>query len=434
MTQQMRNLYPHVLAALTSRPWAIHEATMSTILSIMELRADGLRWSPEEIEARLEAAQKSNGPRKGGGRSANVAVVPVYGVITPRAGNMATSGSSTAESIRNDFRAAMADEDVDSIVFDVDSPGGVVDGLPELFDEIYSARGRKPMTAVANTQMASGALWIAAAADRIVASPSATVGSIGVIGVHQDKSEKYAKDGIRHTIIKTSPYKGEGHDSSPLSEDAQAHMLSEAMEYDDMFAGALAQARGVAVESVRSDYGQGRMLTAKRALSAGLIDGIETLESAVQSSALTAMGGGGSYALDFEHVLEIEDAIDVTSHSSASSVETWLPSVRVVVNGDGSVLSSAVQREALATELPFADRLRLATAELEAVVGIARDRATRRLDDGRPLSSGTIEHLGRLRAALEELVTVTPEAPQEGRVTSAASLDLMLRLYEEGLR
>jgi capsid assembly protease len=414
MTEQIRHIYPHILAAILNRPWAIHEGTMNTILGIMDMRADGLRLGPEEVRDRLAAARESNGPRAGGKKSANVAVVPIYGVITPRAGGMESSGSSSVENIRQDFRSALEDEDVDSIVFDIDSPGGVVDGLPELYSEIYEARGTKPMTAVSNTQMASGALWLAAAADRIVASPSATVGSIGVIGIHQDKSEKYAKEGIRHTLIKTSKFKGEGHDSEPLSDDAKDYLLGEAQEYHEMFTEAVAQGRAVSTQKVNADYGQGRMLTAKRALGIGLIDQIDTLEGAVRSSGATVMQMAAG-------------PIDITNH--ASNIAEYL------VLDTTDVVERSVQGDLLATDLPFADRLRLATAELEAVAGIARDRATRRADDGRPLSASTVEHLSRIRAALDELVTVSAEQePKAGRVASAQAVELLLRLYQEGVR
>lgn len=424
MTQQIKHVYPHILAAIYNRPWAIHEATMNTILGIMDMRADGLRLGPEEVRDRLAAAKASNGPRSGGKRSANVAVVPIYGVITPRAGGMESSGSSSVESIRQDFRMALNDDDVDSIVFDIDSPGGVVDGLPELYSEIYQARGVKPMTAVANTQIASGALWLAAAADRIMASPSGTVGSIGVIGIHEDKSAAYEKAGVKHTLIKTSKFKGEGHDSMPLSEDAQEHLLSQAQEYHDMFVDAVAQGRGRTAADVSEQFGQGRMLTAKKALGVGLIDDIGTLEQAVESSARTIMQMPVA-ALNGTPLWGTEGEVLDVSGFGAVNEQFLAP---YFVKGVSTVEAAPVPE----TVPTFAERLRLVTAEVEAVAGIARDRATRRAEDGRPLSTETREHLGRIRAALEELATEAPEEPVAARVASAATVDLMLRLYQEG--
>lgn len=440
MTEQIRHIYPHVLAAITSRPWAIHPATMNVILEIMEMRAGGLRLSPDEITERLAAAKEVNGPRRGGGRQANVAVIPIYGVITPRATGMNASGASSVESIREDFRMAMDDPKVDALVFDVDSPGGVVDGLPELFDEIMSARGTKPMTAVANTQMASGALWLASAADRVVASPSARVGSIGVIGIHEERTEQYAKEGIRHTVIRTAPYKGEGSRVEPLTEEAKDAMLAEAMEYDAMFVEGLANARSTHPDRVRAEFGQGRMMSPQRATDVGLIDGIETLEGAITSTAEYAVGGqygavdgsaGWFTKVIAETEMRISESLELPDGLEAR-IDTTPIQLRVA-NGTVTVVPSAAHGAPLATEAPFADRLALVTAEAEAVAGIARDRATRREADGRPLSVSTLEHLGRLHAAIGALVTASQEQAEQPKV-AGSTVDLMLRLYQEGLR
>jgi membrane-bound ClpP family serine protease len=86
------------------------------------------------------------------------------------------------------------DPNVKAVVIDVDSPGGSVDGVAELFDQIYSARGSKPITAISNTLMASAAYWIGTAADELVVSPSGQVGSVGVYMVHDDFSKAAGDD------------------------------------------------------------------------------------------------------------------------------------------------------------------------------------------------------------------------------------------------
>jgi capsid assembly protease len=419
MSRTAQTLYPHLVAAVYDHPWAIHDGTMNIILGILAGRVGGIKLSPDEIEARLVEARADHGPREGRRRESNVAVVPIYGVITPRGGMMAnSSGGTSVESIRNDFRAALHDPEVDAIAFDVDSPGGAVDGIPELADEIFSARGQKPMTAIANTMAASAALWLAASADRIVASPSAQVGSIGVMAVHQDKSEKYAKDGVKHTLIKSAPFKNEATDTQPLSDEAQAAIQADVDHYDGMFTAHMAQGRGVTPEAVRSSFGQGRMLVADRALTAGLIDGIQGFEGAVYDLAMTAdMNNQG---------------LEARTWNSGTSGLFWDTSKNAVLAVDEArVVDLLVQRAVLGTDKPFAERLALVTAELEAVAGIARDRAARRVADGRPLSGTTLEHLSRIKAALDTLVTATPEDPVAAGVASTEALELMLRIYQQ---
>jgi ClpP class serine protease len=85
-------------------------------------------------------------------------------------------------------KQAVRDPNVTSIVFDVDSPGGMVDGGQELSDTSYAARGKKYMVSVANATMGSAAYWIGSAAHEIAVTPSGQVGSIGVFTAHEDIS------------------------------------------------------------------------------------------------------------------------------------------------------------------------------------------------------------------------------------------------------
>ncbi|MCC3862679.1 S49 family peptidase, partial [Emcibacteraceae bacterium Y4] len=99
----------------------------------------------------------------------NIAVLPLVGPLF-RYANLFTqvSGASSYELLAKDFTAALENPEVQAIVLNIDSPGGEVNGCAELADMIYEARGRKPVIAYASGDAASGAYWIAAAADEIV--------------------------------------------------------------------------------------------------------------------------------------------------------------------------------------------------------------------------------------------------------------------------
>ncbi len=92
--------------------------------------------------------------------------------------------------------ARSVDFNIDTIVLDVDSPGGNYYGTPETSSKIRAARDSKPIIAVANSLAASAAYWIASAADEIVVTPSGDVGSIGVLAVHTDFSAANEKIGV----------------------------------------------------------------------------------------------------------------------------------------------------------------------------------------------------------------------------------------------
>jgi signal peptide peptidase SppA len=156
----------------------------------------------------------------------------------------------------------------------------MVYGAPELADKIYKARGTKPIVAVANPLSASGAYWIASAADRVVVTPSGDVGSVGVICEHVDMSQADTKAGAKVTVIRSSgsPYKGEASDSEPLSDEARQNMQARADSIYGKFVADLAKFRGVSVDHVNEHFGKGRVVDAKSAMAAGMVDRIGTFQ------------------------------------------------------------------------------------------------------------------------------------------------------------
>ncbi|MBK8434507.1 MAG: S49 family peptidase [Chloroflexi bacterium] len=164
---------------LMKRPWAILPEALTMLVAALEA-------GPRAAE--LGAAEDGGAakPTQAGGTM----VIPVQGYIVPRSNRMLEEwfGVTGINRIKAQLREAMANPSVGRILFDVDSPGGSVEGVAELASEIVAARGKKPMTAVANGLMASAAYWIGSAADEIVVTPSGMVGSIGVLAVHEEMS------------------------------------------------------------------------------------------------------------------------------------------------------------------------------------------------------------------------------------------------------
>jgi HK97 family phage prohead protease len=266
--------YHRVTSAIAGAKWAILPEKLETICALIDARANGQEATKEEIRAALQAAH-SDAPTETG----TVAVIPVYGTISQRMSMFDEfSGGTSCEAISNQLRTALADESVSSIVFDIDSPGGTVTGVPELAAEIIAARGTKPIIAVANGMAASAAYWIASAADKIVVTPSGEVGSVGVYCTHQDVSGAMDKAGVKITFIKAGTYKAEGNPYGPLSESTEAYIQDGVDKFYDMFTSAVAQGRGVTQDEVLAKFGQGRMVMAKDAVAAGMVDEIATLD------------------------------------------------------------------------------------------------------------------------------------------------------------
>ena len=97
----------------------------------------------------------------------NIAIIPIHGVLTKRAGLLdGVLNSTSYESIHEQFLKALESE-ASTIIFDIDSPGGEIAGLFELCDAIYGVRGRKNIWAVANDDCFSAAYAIASSCDKI---------------------------------------------------------------------------------------------------------------------------------------------------------------------------------------------------------------------------------------------------------------------------
>ena len=278
--------YPHILAAFASEYWAMEETKLMAIVDLLAMQADGMKFSADEIEARIAPQTAASVARRDGA----VAVVPLRGIIAPRASvvaNSSTGGGLTAEGFIQSIEAVAADEGVKAIVIDADTPGGNVLNVDEASAAVAAVRGVKPIVVQVTGSLASAGYWVGASADEIVMSPSSQAGAIGVRTAYDDVSERLSKDGINREILSAGKFKGEGL-LGPLSDETRAYMQGRLDEYYGMFVDRVAQGRGVTAAAVRDGFGQGRVLGAAAAVREGMADRIATM-----SETLTRFGAGG---------------------------------------------------------------------------------------------------------------------------------------------
>lgn len=272
-----------LMAALLSQVWAMDAGALDRVVAVLARHAAGVVLDPSQIDAAIAEPKAAAAERHNTVAPGSVAVIPVWGVVAHRARMVqSVSGPSgtSSEIVMRQFRAALADPNVAAILLDVDSPGGSVMGTPELADAILHARGQKPIVAHANALMASAAYWIASAADEIVASPSALVGSIGVLAVHADTSVADAAAGVKYSIIHYGRHKAEGASVAPLSDEARATLQAQVDHYGSVMTASIAKGRGVGVDVVRGEqYGEGRAFVARDAMSRGMVDRIEPFDA-----------------------------------------------------------------------------------------------------------------------------------------------------------
>lgn len=200
-----------------------------------------------------------------------IAVIPVYGALLhrdPWCDNYATG----YDYIASRFSAALGDPDVKGIMFDVNSYGGHVAGNFELSDMIYAARGKKPMIAVVDSRALSGGYSLASSVGRIVATPSADIGSIGVVMMHMSLQQAMENFGVKVTFIYAGEHKVDGNPFEDLPKDVKAALQESVAASYEKFVALVARNRAIDAGVVRKT--EARVYDAAGAKEIGLIDDV----------------------------------------------------------------------------------------------------------------------------------------------------------------
>ncbi|WP_073381719.1 S49 family peptidase [Edwardsiella piscicida] len=184
---------------------------------------------------------------------AGIAVISICGTLVQKLGSLRPySGMTGYDGIRQAFLSALSDPDVKGICLDIDSPGGEVAGCFDLVDEIYNARGKKPIHAILTENAYSAAYAIASAADRISVPRTGGVGSVGVITMHLDWTQRIKDDGLKVTIITFGSRKAEGSPYRELSEEALAAIQHDINTMGELFVNTVARNRGISTKIIKN--------------------------------------------------------------------------------------------------------------------------------------------------------------------------------------
>jgi ClpP class serine protease len=158
----------------------------------------------------------------------NIAVIPVIGPITQHASLMEkTCGVVGVSQIREMIDQATTTAGVDTIVFNFNSPGGTVTGVPELANDIVELGKKYKTVGYTDSLAASAAFWLFAATDERYAAPTADLLSVGVYSYILNMSEYYKKEGVSVELFTSGDLKGMGIPGTTLTEKQREHMQEE---------------------------------------------------------------------------------------------------------------------------------------------------------------------------------------------------------------
>lgn len=201
-----------------------------------------------------------------------VAWIKIYGVIAQEGDSGPFSRQQGASSIAKKIREAGKDKNVKAIVLDINSPGGTVASVQNIYSEILKAKENKKVVALFRDVAASGGFYVAMAADKIIAEPGTITGSVGVIMQTSNLEGLFNKIGVKMVPITSGKYKDIGSAYRPMSDEEKALLQDMVNDTYSQFFAAVKAGRPQVKEDVLREYTDGRIFTGQRAYNLGFID------------------------------------------------------------------------------------------------------------------------------------------------------------------
>ncbi|UXX40616.1 S49 family peptidase [Wolbachia endosymbiont of Oryzaephilus surinamensis] len=204
-----------------------------------------------------------------------IAIIRLYGVLTKKTEAFDHILDMTSyENIHEEIESALEDKSIETILLDIDSPGGEVNGVFDLADFIYESRAKKRIIAIANDDAYSAAYAIASSAEKVFVSRTSGVGSVGVIASHIDQSRFDERQGIKYTTIFAGSRKNDLNPHEPMTSESLGSLQKEVDRLYEMFVQLIARNRGLSIEKIRST--EAGLYFGEKAVEIGLADGVTT--------------------------------------------------------------------------------------------------------------------------------------------------------------
>jgi len=171
------------------------------------------------------------------------------------------------------------DKKIKGVLLVVNSPGGAVAPSVEIALAVKRLKEKKPVVAYAAGTMASGSYYASIWANRIVANPAATIGSIGVIMEGMNLHGLLDKVGVQPQVVKAGAYKEAGTPFREWTEQERKAIETHVFDIYQMFVNDVAKARHLDPNDHKK-FADAQIFIAYKAKEVGLIDEIGSIKEA----------------------------------------------------------------------------------------------------------------------------------------------------------
>lgn len=277
---------PSPAPAPKPRRWMLPALIGVYALSVLAAFAILLRGAPVSLDAK-SAMLRRRGSFLTAAKEPGVAWMPIHGVISESA-----SGRPWEHGMEqwNRHLEALADKpEVRAIVLEINSPGGSVGAVQELYDTIERIRKdkKKPVVTVVGDLAASGGFYLASATDKVVCHPGSLVGSIGVIFETMNAQHLLGKIGVSMNPVKSGKMKDIGSPARAMTPEERKLLQALIDDAYGQFVEAVAKGRNLPVEKVKP-LADGRIFSGNQALHLGLVDQLGDSRDAILLAAKLA--------------------------------------------------------------------------------------------------------------------------------------------------
>lgn len=261
---------PHILSKLFYEPHLITPARCAAIYQIVIARLESPSSQSEPITPTPEQPTDDTEVKQ----VADTIIIPVHGVIVPHASDLGMSECGCPlDELNLAIDTAENDTNIKTVIYDFDTPGGTVTGIPETGRKIRNSR--KQTIGYNGSQCCSGGLWLAAQCQRFYATQSSRTGSVGVYTMCLDLTGAMKKDGVKVNAISAGKHKLMGAPWRVMTDEERGILQSRVDKIYSQFKDAMESYRIVSDEN----FGSGLVFDGEESATLGFIDGcVESLD------------------------------------------------------------------------------------------------------------------------------------------------------------